>query len=42
MLQQLDSANWSENGLNYGKNPELYALPLSVTDSIERMLGERG
>lgn len=37
MMQQLDSADWSENGLRYGKKDELYALPKVAADMIEQL-----
>lgn len=36
MLQQLDSASWSENGLRYGEKDELYSLAEVAADMIER------
>ena len=36
MLQQLPESNWSENGLAYGKNPELYSLPRVACKLLER------
>ncbi len=35
MLQQLDSAPWSENGLRYGRNEALYQLPRAAVDFFE-------
>ena len=37
MLERIDSAPWSENGLVYGKRDELYALPEAVADIIEEL-----
>lgn len=35
MLSNLDSAPWSENGLTYGKQPELYSLASAAVRYIE-------
>jgi len=35
MLSNLDSAPWSENGLAYGKQPELYSLTTAAVRYIE-------
>lgn len=35
MLRQLPTAPWSENGLRYGNNPDLYAMPQVAADLIE-------
>ena len=35
MLSNLDSAPWSENGLTYGKQPELYSLATAAVQYIE-------
>ena len=37
MLRQLSTAPWSRNGLEYGKNDELYTLPEVATDLIEQI-----
>lgn len=37
MIRQLDSASWSENGLQYGKKDELYSLPKVAADMIEQL-----
>jgi hypothetical protein len=37
MLECIDMAPWSENGLVYGKKDELYALPDAVADIIEEL-----
>ena len=36
MLQQLDSAPWSENGLRYGRNVELYNMSRVAVDFLEQ------
>lgn len=36
MLQQLPTASWSANGLQYGNNQDLYAMPQVAADLIER------
>jgi len=36
MLERLDSAPWSANGLEYGKNDELYSQAEAVADLIEK------
>lgn len=36
MLQQLDSAPWSDNGLKYGRNEELYTMPERSVEFIEQ------
>ena len=36
MLQQLPASSWSANGLQYGNNPDLYAMPQVAADLIER------
>lgn len=41
MLDKLDSASWSQNGLAYGKNDELYAMPVVATDLIEQLSAQR-
>jgi glycogen synthase len=40
MLNKLDQADWSDNGLAYGKNPELYALGETATDLLESFVTE--
>lgn len=35
MLENLDQADWSQNGLAYGNNPELYTLSDVAADKIE-------
>ena len=35
MLSNLGSAPWSENGLTYGKQPELYSLASAAVRYIE-------
>ncbi len=37
MLQNLETAPWSQNGLDYGKKDELYALPEFATNLIEQL-----
>ena len=37
MLQNLQTAPWSENGLAYGKAADLYSLPQAAADFIEQM-----
>lgn len=41
MLEQLDASSWSHNGLEYGKNDELYSQAAFVTDFIENRAGSR-
>ena len=41
MLGQLDNAPWSENGLRYGRNDELYQLPKAAVDLLENCGFER-
>ena len=36
MLEQLDSAPWSDNGLRYGQNEELYNMSRAAVDFLER------
>lgn len=36
MLKNLDTKAWSQNGLSYGRNEELYSLPEAAVDLIER------
>jgi len=36
MLTQLEFADWSANGLHYGNNEDLFALPQVAADLIER------
>lgn len=36
MLERLNDADWSGNGLAYGKNPELYSLGETATDLLEQ------
>lgn len=36
MLPRLGEADWSSNGLAYGKNPELYSLGETATDLLEQ------
>ncbi|MGI9322910.1 MAG: glycosyltransferase family 4 protein [Pseudomonadales bacterium] len=35
MLETLPNSNWSSNGIEYGKQPELYSLPSAAADLIE-------
>lgn len=35
MLEQLDTAPWSENGLRYGRNDELYTMSGAAVDFLE-------
>jgi UDP-glucose:(heptosyl)LPS alpha-1,3-glucosyltransferase len=37
MLEKLDSAPWSANGLRYGRRPELYTMPQKAVDYIEQI-----
>ena len=37
MLEGLDMASWSKNGLVYGEKDELYALPEAVADILEEL-----
>lgn len=39
MLNELAASNWSQNGLEYGKNDELYSQAAFVTDFIENFSG---
>ncbi|MEQ8955982.1 MAG: glycosyltransferase, partial [Gammaproteobacteria bacterium] len=41
MLQELDTALWSENGLAYGNNDALYAMPTVAVDLIEQFAQRR-
>lgn len=41
MLERLDDANWSENGLAYGKNPQLYSLGEVAVELIEKFASEK-
>ncbi|MBG10288.1 MAG: glucosyltransferase I RfaG [Gammaproteobacteria bacterium] len=41
MLLKLDSAPWSQNGLIYGKQPELYSLPSVAARCIEVLFNSR-
>ena len=36
MLDSLKDADWSENGLNYGKQADLYSMPQTAADLIEK------
>lgn len=36
MLEQLPLASWSANGLQYGRNPDLYSMPQVAADLIEQ------
>ncbi|MBL4582026.1 MAG: glycosyltransferase family 4 protein [Gammaproteobacteria bacterium] len=38
MLRDLDTANWSKNGLEYGKQDELYSQASAVADFFEEFL----
>ena len=38
MLQNLDSASWSQNGRKYGENEKLFALPEEATNFIEQLI----
>ena len=40
MLMRLPEADWSANGLSYGKNPELYSLPSFACQLFERWAQE--
>ncbi len=42
MLTQLETAPWSANGLEYGKNDELYSLPQFAATLIEEMASRKG
>ncbi|PCJ25449.1 MAG: glucosyltransferase I RfaG [SAR86 cluster bacterium] len=37
MLENLDTASWSEKGLEYGKKDELYSMPKVAVDMIEQL-----
>ncbi|MDA1369186.1 MAG: glycosyltransferase family 4 protein [Proteobacteria bacterium] len=37
MIEKLENAAWSFNGLNYGNNAELYRLPEAAVDLIEKL-----
>lgn len=37
MLEKLGSASWSDNGLRYGRRPELYTMPQKAVDYIEQI-----
>lgn len=37
MLRQLDKAPWSENGLRYGQNEELYNMTKAAVDFLEQL-----
>jgi UDP-glucose:(heptosyl)LPS alpha-1,3-glucosyltransferase len=37
MLENLNTAQWSANGLAYGKNPDLYRMPQVAADLIEQI-----
>jgi len=41
MLQSLQSAPWSSNGLEFGKQDDLYTMPESVVEYIERSVAAR-
>ncbi len=41
MLQELDTAVWSENGLAYGNNEALYAMPTVAVNLIEQFAQRR-
>ncbi len=41
MLNADEKSRWKENGLKYGKNPELYRMPQTVADIIERQVAEK-
>lgn len=41
MLQELDTASWSENGLAYGNNEALYAMPTEAVNLIEQFARQR-
>jgi len=36
MLDSIKDADWSENGLNYGKQADLYSMPQTAADLIEK------
>lgn len=36
MLTNLQTADWSDNGFNYGKQADLYSMPRAATDYIEK------
>lgn len=37
MMQNLGTTPWADNGLKYGKEMDLYTLPETVTDLIEKL-----
>ena len=37
MMQNLGTTPWADNGLKYGKETDLYTLPETVTDLIEKL-----
>ncbi len=41
MLEQLDSAPWSANGLRYGRGEELYTMAQAAADFLEQLWSER-
>jgi UDP-glucose:(heptosyl)LPS alpha-1,3-glucosyltransferase len=42
MLNALEGSTWSDNGLRYGQQANLYTMPAAVTDLIEQTVRERG
>ncbi len=40
MLEQLATAPWSDNGLRYGRRPELYIMPQAAVDAIEKIAAQ--
>ena len=42
MIEKLGTAAWSENGIKYGEQPALYALPQVAAETIEKLAIESG
>lgn len=42
MLHNLETAQWSDNGLAYGSNPELYRMSEQAVDLLEQFASEKG
>jgi hypothetical protein len=38
MLANLDTADWSKNGLEYGRQDELYSQAAAIADFLEGFL----
>ena len=41
MLDSAERGQWSENGIRYGREEDLYSMPEVVADCLERYAGER-